>query len=274
MQPTLFHRSLRWFGLNFPRVKGINWALRRMHPPGPQLGSPLATEIRAIWDGPRFHVDTRSYLEWLVYFYGSQSRPMHQWIRKHVMPEWVCMDVGMNFGFITCLFAQRSHWVHAFEPVDSLVERARSNCALNKFTNVTINRLVLSDRDGETEFNLPNPNTGNWGTGSLVYPQMAGTVRIPSITMDRYCDEHQLKRLDVVKIDVEGAEALVLSGAINTLQMLRPCILFEKNAGSLSECAQILKDSAYRLFDLRGRPFRPSMVTDRHCADLVAMPAG
>ena len=143
---------------------------------------------------------------------------------------------------------------------------------LTKRDPATSERSVLSDRDGEMNFNLPGPEAGNWGTGSLVHPQKGATLRVRSTTLDCYCDEQKIQRLDLLKIDVEGAEALVLRGAVKTLSTLRPRILFEKNADSLSECQRILEDFGYRLSDLRGRPFRESMVSDPHCPDLLATP--
>src|SRR5262245_44926131 len=115
VSPRLHHRILRRVGMGLHRAKGVNWMLRRVHYHDSRQHWILQFEAQALCGGPKFLLETRSFTEWQTYFYGTQDRAIHRWVRDHVRPDWICFDVGMNFGFFACLFAQRCKEVHGFE---------------------------------------------------------------------------------------------------------------------------------------------------------------
>ena len=73
-------------------------------------------------------------------------------------------------------------------------------------------------------------------------------------TLDSYCAAHQITRLDFIKVDVEGAEHLVLRGAQKTLERMRPTVIFEYNVESGPEAYSLLEKMGYGLFDMEHRP--------------------
>lgn len=254
--PAIVHRLGRYVGTRFRGVKGIDRLLRRMHSPARRQNSWMETIAPALPDGPSFHLSTRWYGEWTTWFYGSVDEGIHKWILRNSKPDWVAFDVGTNFGFFACVLAQRCAQVHGFEPIAWLADRAEANSALNHFTNLKINRFALSNKVGETELFVPTPDDPNWGISSLLNSRAGegGSLRISLNTLDHYVKEEELKRFDFMKIDVEGAEHLVLEGAVESLQALRPTIIFEKNPESITPCIEILKSIGYRLFTLDGSP--------------------
>src|SRR6185503_10255674 len=128
----------------------------------------------------------------------------------------------------------------------------------NNLTNVVFNELALADTPGELQFNLPREDSCNLGTGSLVHTGQGTIVTVHAATLDDYCERAQMRRLDFAKIDVEGAEHLVLRGAERALRVFRPAIIFEWNADSFDEVRQILSRHRYRIHDLKGRPLDKS----------------
>ena len=99
-----------------------------------------------------------------------------------------------------------------------------------------------------------------------IYPGVAaaGSVRVPATTLDRLADTQDLTRLDIVKLDLEGAELRALTGAQDTLRRWRPLVLFECNqpalerqGGSVAELLRLFNDCGYRIlsFDpVTGKP--------------------
>jgi len=102
-------------------------------------------------------------------------------------------------------------------------------------SNVTLNHTAVSDRRGTARFNVYPSEYSGWNTlanrpladyGIHVHP--ASIEEVPTITVDDYCQEHRIDRIDLLKIDVEGAEYQVLCGARRMLAERRiACCLFE-----------------------------------------------
>lgn len=149
-------------------------------------------------------------------------------------------DVGANFGTYTVLFANicgPEGGVHAFEPVpgsfEVLRQQVREYCL---FDNVTCNLLAVSDRSGDACLHVPGGDLGqaslrthqegSW-LGGLVE---AAAVDAHSITLDEYTRSWE-SGPQFVKIDVEGAELLVLRGASSMLRTWRPILHLEVFGG-------------------------------------------
>jgi FkbM family methyltransferase len=180
----------------------------------------------------------------------------------------------MNFGFFACVCARLCREVHGFEPIAALIQRAEHNRALNNLANVSMNRVALSNKDGTVVLHLPPTESTNWGTASLLHDQGGESVEVKSTTVDHFCMGKGLKRLDFMKIDVEGAEHLVLEGARKALGTFRPAVIFENNGGSSSAAMRVLESCGYRLYSLSGHQLDPGAVRPGRPTDLLALPAG
>ena len=145
-------------------------------------------------------------------------------------PGMVFFDVGANLGYYTLLASSKIETVgqvHAFEPSPAQFKHLSLNVQLNRASNVTLNNCALDENSGERDLFL---TTGwNQGLHSLGRgDQHSRSCRVQCLTLDGYVAGIGLTRLDVLKIDVEGAEMLVLHGAEQTLSTLSPAlVLFE-----------------------------------------------
>jgi FkbM family methyltransferase len=155
----------------------------------------------------------------------------------YVRDGMVVFDVGAHVGELTMLFSRfaSSGQVHAFEAGRTSFERLSAACAASARGNVLLHHVAVSDREGEIELHVYDDAHLAWSTqadrplanyGIDVKP--AGIERVPSITLDRYCETANIARIDLLKIDVEGAEFQVLLGAKRLLaeQRIR-CLTFE-----------------------------------------------
>lgn len=143
-------------------------------------------------------------------------------VARYLRPGMWCVDVGANYGYYTLLLASGcgpTGRVVACEPNPVLAGTyLPQNLALNSFYHgVEICQKVVGNLDDQSvDFVL---HDGDFATGSLerwAYAHRCGKVQVPAITLDRLCADWP--RLDLVKIDAEGAEALVWEGMQQTLR--------------------------------------------------------
>ncbi len=147
----------------------------------------------------------------------------------------IVFDIGANRGDLTLLFSDivgENGQVHAFEPVPPTVaalrERVVGEC---RFQNVALNDFALGDARGSTQIHVP---AGDFGQASLK-THAAGSWSKPGHetfecqirTLDEYATMEQVRRINFIKLDVEGAELLALRGAKQTLAELHPPIQLE-----------------------------------------------
>lgn len=146
------------------------------------------------------------------------------------------LDIGAFIGSHTVYFAQQvgpRGRVYAFEPQRHAFQMLCGNVALNALTNVTCLPYVVGKETGVRRLGeLSQTVAENFGgTQALVVPagEPTRTTRV---------DDLELSRCDVMKIDVEGMELEVLTGAARTIERFKPMIYCENNRTDRS--AQIL----------------------------------
>ncbi len=147
----------------------------------------------------------------------------------------VVFDIGANEGEETLFCAKRvpSGKVFSFEPNASVRARLVKNVALNNFTNVSIEPVGLSDEPGTLTLYAPAGRhaDGTLNAGQATVCPRAGVDKpigeITLSTMDIFVKEHELQQVDLIKIDVEGAELMVLKGGKDALQRMKPKLIVE-----------------------------------------------
>ena len=132
--------------------------------------------------------------------------------------EDIFFDVGANVGLFSVLVARRHATivVHAFEPITLNAALCEASACINELTNVKVNRVCVGDTNGEIEFGIAADSAYSsiMDTG---YKPVVRRVRVPVTTLDHYVAEQAVARIDVLKVDVEGAERMVLSGGARLL---------------------------------------------------------
>jgi FkbM family methyltransferase len=135
-------------------------------------------------------------------------------VRRHLGEGRVALDVGANIGvFALTMAALNSRaTVHAFEPVASNYERLVGNVELNRRDNVLAHHLAVAEKSGMVRITSDDrsPATNRISTDN-------SAALVESVTLDDFCAAEGIAEVDLVKIDVEGAEPLVLRGASSLL---------------------------------------------------------
>ncbi|VEP12245.1 hypothetical protein H1P_140028 [Hyella patelloides LEGE 07179] len=140
-------------------------------------------------------------------------------IEKFLEPEKIAFDIGANVGVFSCMmsYTYPEASIYSFEPVTSTFEILQSNIKDNKLDNVVCENIALSNQSGSFNF-IANEHNPSQNKLSPANQTANNTLSVPTITLDSYCDQKNITELSFVKIDVEGAELLVLEGAKNMLQ--------------------------------------------------------
>jgi FkbM family methyltransferase len=150
-------------------------------------------------------------------YWGAVDQGLSRCITATLQPGMIFADIGANVGLHTLEAARAvgpTGKVYSFEPTPRTLAALRQNLELNEITGVEVFPAAVLDKGGEAALYL-NESLSAWNT---VFPDNETTesVRVPAVTLDEALRGRE--RVDVVKIDVEGAEPLVLRGMTNILR--------------------------------------------------------
>jgi len=179
--------------------------------------------------------------------------PELAYLEKILSPGNLSIDVGANFGVYTLVASRlvgETGRVLAFEPTAQSFATLRQNIALNHFSNVrAFSSRTSADRGKARLYHARDPVGNSLGKDPLWGVE---GEEVQTEALDNLLEESGIGRVDAIKIDVEGAEELVLRGAIRCLTSYNPIVIFEFNPG----CAARLGLSTGRR---KGFPTKPKL---------------
>ena len=205
----------------------------------------------------------------LIYYQGYSEPETAAFIQSFLKPGMVFYDVGAHIGEYVLLAAAAvtpSGFVHAFEPSPAMIEILESNVAGNRHTNVIVNETAVSDREGTCTFDeCVEPAVSSMRSASRFEGGSGRTLRmsrtVKAITLDHYAEGHG-DRVDLIKIDVEGAELQVLQGATGILSRSperTPCLIVEYSVENYSrfgysgaEVVSLLERHGFGVWQIEG----------------------
>lgn len=140
--------------------------------------------------------------------------------------ESIVFDLGANFGMFSAFASSKGCEVHAFEPTIKTIDKyLLKTSRIN--SNIIVNDIAVSNEDGTQEFTIDEKDcrcNGISKTKTNLLEHEESKILIPTTTIDTYVDKNNLKTVDFIKADIEGAERLMLEGAKRTLKEYEPDI--------------------------------------------------
>ena len=173
----------------------------------------------------------RMRVDWQIhraFIYDSWEPEVTQAIDRTVVPGMTVADIGAQSGFYTLLLAKRvgtQGQVIAFEPLPANYRLLEENLRLNKIENVLVRRAAVTDYSGALNFQFPSDEP-SLIAGPVLPEDSTGTFDVACVSLDDFVARQQIS-LDLIKMDVEGAEGSVLAGATKSLEKFHPILIIE-----------------------------------------------
>jgi FkbM family methyltransferase len=244
-----------------PRLAGANPGLVKISPR-------WAATVQVRRQGVQLELDLRDNLQAVLYYAGRYEPAVRRFLRSELRRGDVVLDVGANIGIHALAAAQRlkelgGGRVIAFEPAADSVAKLEAGVARNDVRLEVVpmalgERRELASLKADSRYDEADAGVRSlYGDGEVVQ-------EVPVVRLDDWAREHALDRLDVVKLDIEGAEIAALTGATRTLKRLQPRALLveDKRSDSSARLHAVLDECGYRptgeVLD-RNAVFRPEL---------------
>ena len=163
-------------------------------------------------------VSLNDYLQQQIFFERYYERPLVDWLKQNLQADDVFWDVGANVGAISLVAAKLCRCVVAFEPSPEALGLLTAHVEGNGLSNITIVPCALGEDSAAAPLHLAP--SSNLGMGSLVRNAAASSdsLLVQVARADEFARQHPSLLPTVIKIDVEGAEHLVVRGAHDVLR--------------------------------------------------------
>ena len=185
---------------------------------------------------------------------GTWEAELAEAISNSVRPGDTCLDIGSHRGFFAGVMARAgAGTVHCFEPLAANVTRLEELKSLNPSLPLQLQRVAVGAVDGEAEFSIMAESTmGKLSTSGFQRDaRPVGRTLVQSVRLDTLVEQGTVALPDVIKIDVEGAEVDVLTGAHSVLSAARPQVFIEAHSPDLARSGEaFLKRLGYHVLVL------------------------
>jgi FkbM family methyltransferase len=200
--------------------------------------------------GLYFRASLMSHVDVCLIREGTFEPETTQLFASLLAPGMTVFDLGANVGLYTLWAAHRvgpTGRVHSFEPTPYVANALRNNISLNGFSQVVVNEAAVSETAGKIFLSFPQDDPGE--NTILGGEEGHPGVWVSTLTLDEYVAQHGIQSVDVMKIDIEGAELMALRGGRKFFSAENaPMLVMEANDKTLAFSGSSLKE----LLDLLG----------------------
>jgi FkbM family methyltransferase len=267
IQPSTLEHLLILYARRFPIRRGklrvINALWRAAT--GNQGTTRLATLKHG---GLKMQCDLTEMLQRQLYFFGTyflEEQNLDCWADESIGAK-VVFDVGANVGIysLAALAVQRDLTVHAFEPTPEIAVHLRETATLNRLDHLHVHQVAVFSDSGHASLRRFRGELGTNGGMNFITTAAddPGVERVPTVSLDSFCAEHEIARIDLLKIDIQGQEHRALAGAAHLLNTARIGTIFtelnwaQNNREATcpaTESIRILEKAGYRF----SKPVKP-----------------
>jgi FkbM family methyltransferase len=217
---------------------------------------------------------------------GKKLEEGTKMFNRFIKPDSTCLDIGAAYGRNTFLMAKLADRgaVHSFEPEDYSWRVLSNIVKLCRLKNVTVNHVAVYETPGHAELFIPQKDSGKY-VPHLSYlafkpsDEYGIKEKIETLTIDDYCRQKGVGKIDFIKCDIEGAELFSLRGAEKTIAASRPVFFLEIIDTNLihfnlgpSQVADFFTAHKYRSFIVHDNKLTPCEVNSKHI-DYFFIPA-
>lgn len=155
----------------------------------------------------------------------------------HVLtPQKILLDIGANIGQHSLLLSPYCKEVYAFEPILDVYRQFKKSIEKNHYKNIHLFNIAIGDKKESKFFNFVKNHAGTSSFVERDHPKNAALITVHTDTLENVLKDI---KFDVIKLDVEGYEAVVILGNKEIIKKNKPVIFMEFNP------AWILKEGNY-----------------------------
>ncbi|MDK2412419.1 FkbM family methyltransferase [Aphanizomenon sp. PH219] len=174
-----------------------------------------------------------------IYFLGVYEPIESYLFTKMLKPGMTVIDAGANVGQYSLLASNlvgANGSVHSFEPVPKTFAILNNNVVNNKISNIYLNQAALWNESKRIKLSLDKQMSDNIGSYTMgINDSFTEEVESISISLDEYVASKSIKKVDLIKMDIEGAEFCALLGMKGMIERDYPIILAEINRIALQK---------------------------------------
>ncbi len=230
-------------------------------------GKKLSFESKLSFSGNLVNLNVGDFVQYWMYMDGVYERPWVKLIRERIQGQ-PFLDIGANVGNFCLSICDVASQVFAIEASSHCCNSIEQAIRKNKIKNIEVANLAVFNRSGESIDLFLSPDTH--GNNSIFSAgKRETTERVATITIDDFCKNRNITSLGLIKMDIEGAEAMALKGAQNTLQSLKPDLVIEFNQPTsklhgqdVAELWSTLSGLGYRAYHLKSGRLGPFALPD------------
>lgn len=241
MTIPLWMRVLRLYGKQVPINKGKARLAKALFQ---RLPLPDTPTVAPLFSGNRIELWPWLWADFSAYTVGGPEIYGLDYFRSLIHERSVVLDIGAYIGLYTFAVAALAPQgkVVAFEPDPRSAKRFAAALERTSWKHVELCPQAVGANETATTLTLGAypPQSSLQGAAT---PQATEQHRVQQTTLDSYCTRAGLRRVDVIKIDTEGAELNVLRGARETLAAWRPLLLVELHAEQSASFGHTVQDT-------------------------------
>jgi len=198
----------------------------------------LGSEWYEFQPGLWMRLNIRDLVQQTILLEGVWDPALTRFIQRTLSPNDVFIDVGAHVGYFTLLASRRvgpGGTVLSIEPNPFALEQLRENIERNNLHNVLVVHTACGESRNVVKLYLhaeSNSSMASLYTSSAV---ASTAIDVPSTSLDDLCRDRGIRRVRLVKVDVEGAEVFVLRGMKRIMREMRPAIVLELHPQLLEE---------------------------------------
>lgn len=139
--------------------------------------------------------------------------------RQSLKSGMTVLDIGAHIGYYSIIAAYHvgdSGRVFSFEPEPENFVSLQRNISANNFRNIQSFQYAISNRNGNENFYIAQENKASHTFAKNDTAE--DCIQVATITVDNFCKSKNIRNVDIIKMDIEGAEGLALEGMKDTLR--------------------------------------------------------
>jgi len=196
--------------------------------------------LKKMPEGFQMYLSLQDHIEKQLFWYGSYEQREMEVLLQCIEPESIVVDAGANIGYVSLLAASVAvnGRVWAIEPGQKALVLLKRNLAINPALPIDVLSIALGN-DEKSCIYYPSSSDNRGMSGLTPAENHNGEEELVAMTtLDKVSNELQIYRIDVVKLDIEGAELLALQGMKHILKNNRPWLFVEIAKSNLARFAQ------------------------------------